>query len=273
MPYADTDGASLYYELRGPEDAPGTPVLFIRGLARSLRYWLDFADGVAASRRLLLFDNRGLGRSWADSKPFTVARMADDTAAVLDAAGIEQAHVFGISLGGMVAQEFVLRHPGRARSLVLGATTPGPRHGIRPAPQTVLKLLAANALPPEKARAISTPLVLARLQGSQRAALEQKWAEFMSLEPPPRWTVLRQLLAAQMHDTWTRLDRIDVPTLCLTGGADRLIPKENSALLAERIPGAEILEMAGCGHDFVADDTRASGDIVRAFFDRHEASA
>ena len=121
MPFADRGPASLYYESRGR----GPAVLLVMGLGMTLAAWWRTVPVLAASFRVLTFDNRGVGRSEPAALPYTVAQMADDAIAVLDAAGEDAAHVYGISLGGMVAQEAALRHPERVRALVLGATTPG----------------------------------------------------------------------------------------------------------------------------------------------------
>lgn len=268
MPYVQTPGARIYWEWRSrPEDRPDLrPVLLLRGLSRSLRFWLDLADRFAASWPLLLLDNRGIGRSLGDGRLFTTATMADDVAAVLDAAGVPAANVFGLSLGGMVAQELVLRHPERVARLVLGGTTPGPRHGRRPSIQTIATLLTANALPRRLAGAVTLPLVLGRLPRAAQQALNAEWERLVRLEPPPRWTVLRQILAARNHDTWDRLPSIRTPTLCLVGACDRLMPKANTRLLADRIPGARYLELEGCGHDFPADDPDGTFAAIDAFF-------
>lgn len=267
MPYVERGSARIYWEWRGqPVGAPETPVVLLRGLARSLRFWLGLSDRFAARWRLLLLDHRGIGRSLDDGRPFTTATLADDVAAVFDAAGVGAANVFGLSLGGMVAQELVLRHPERVARLVLGATTPGPRHGRRPSPRTVATLLAANAAPRKVAGLLTMPLVVNRLPKDERDALGAEWDRLMRLEPPPRWTVLRQLLAAQRHDTWDRLPEVRTPTMCIVGAEDRLMPRENTRLLAERIPGAEYVALAGCGHDFPADDTDGTFTAIDRFF-------
>ncbi|NOZ01371.1 MAG: alpha/beta fold hydrolase [Deltaproteobacteria bacterium] len=101
MPYADRDGIKLYWEWRGPESsASAKPVLLLRGLSRTLRYWMDFGGLVSDTRRTLFMDHRGIGRSTDNGKRFSIETMADDAAEVLDAAGVESANVFGISLGG-----------------------------------------------------------------------------------------------------------------------------------------------------------------------------
>lgn len=269
MPTVDRGKNRLYWEWRGPEaDTPPVPVLLLRGLSRTLRYWMGFGDRFAGKWRSLFMDNRGIGRSSDDGKRFDIETLADDTAAVLDAAGCEKANVFGISLGGMIAQQLAVRHPGRVNRLVLGATSPGPKHGKRISPSVIGKLVAANTLPRRLSGNVIANLTLYRLQGDERQAILDRWSELTRMEPSSRWAVFRQMFAALGHDTWDLLPRIEAPTLCLVGDRDGLIPAENTRLLADRIPGAEHVVLPGCGHDFPADDENESFRIVDEFFSK-----
>ena len=126
MPHTSRDGVSLYWEERGA----GDPLLLIMGLGVTLEGWSRLAAELADRYRIILFDNRGVGRSDVPPGPYAISTLAADVAAVLDAAGIDAAHVFGVSMGGMIAQEFALAYPSRVRSLILGCTTCGGRDGV-----------------------------------------------------------------------------------------------------------------------------------------------
>ena len=127
MPYIQANGINIYYELAGE----GTPLLLIRGLGSTCEGFRAQIGGLAPHFQVVAFDNRCVGRTDQPQIPFTIADMADDTAALLDALEIESAHVFGVSLGGMIAQELSLRHPHKVRRLALGCTHAGPRTAVR----------------------------------------------------------------------------------------------------------------------------------------------
>ena len=140
MPYADNHGTRIYWEERGA----GDPLLLIMGLGYTSEMWYRMAPLLSARYRTILYDNRGVGRSDAPEGPYPIATMADDAAAVLDAAGVDRAHVFGVSLGGMIAQELALRYPAPVRSLVLGCTHCGGAQAVPPS-EEARKVLAARA--------------------------------------------------------------------------------------------------------------------------------
>src|SRR5580658_10137848 len=140
MPYATSSGIRIFWE----EAGAGEPLLLIMGLGYSHEMWHRTLPVVSAHYRTILFDNRGVGKSDVPQGAYSVAQMAADAAAVLDAAGIARAHVFGISMGGMIAQEFALNYPERVNRLVLGCTACGGPHSI-PAAQKVRDVLMARA--------------------------------------------------------------------------------------------------------------------------------
>ena len=131
MPYAENAGTRIYWEAEGS----GEPLLLIMGMGYTSALWYRLRPLMARHYRTLVFDNRGVGQSEAPEGPYQIHTLAADALAVLEAAGAEQAHVLGLSLGGMMAQELVLAHPQRVRALVLGATGCGGEQAVPPTPK------------------------------------------------------------------------------------------------------------------------------------------
>lgn len=260
------DGHRIYFELGGRRD--GRPLVLIRGLARSSAYWLEMRELLERERRVLVLDNRGVGRSDTPPLPFGTAAMADDVAAVLAASGVERADVFGISLGGMIAQQLVLRHPHRVERLVLACTTPGGRRA-QPIPGlAALALGRAAAMSQAEALQYTAPFVLSEEALRRRPEIVDIWVAIAASEPRSRLGVIGQLLAAATHDAWDLLPFVAHETLVVTGDADRLIPPENSRRLAERIPRSRLQMLRGAGHDFPTERPAETAGLVLDFLGR-----
>ncbi len=257
------DGHRLYYELGGPAGAP--PIVLIRGLARSSSYWLELRERLVRERQVLVLDNRGVGRSDTPALPWRTEDMADDVASVLRASGVERADVFGVSLGGMIAQHLALRHPHRVRKLVLACTSPGGRGARSIAPAAALALARGAAMPFAEGIRNTAPWVLSDEARRQRPEIVDIWVAIAASEPRSRRGVLGQLLAAARHDTWALLPELEAPTLVLGGDADRLIPPENGELLAARIPNARLRQLRGAGHDFPTERPAETASILSDF--------
>jgi pimeloyl-ACP methyl ester carboxylesterase len=253
--------AKLYFESAGE----GPAVLLIMGLGMNATGWWRTIPALSEFR-VLSFDNRGVGRSDRVPGPYTVAEMADDAVSVLDAAGVGAAHVYGISLGGMIAQEVALRHPSRVRALVLGATTRGGSAHV-PASDDVVAFIRLRAqMTAEHAVWASVPINYAartRAEGGERIAedIVQRLrfpveAEYYSA----------QLAAANGHDA--RVQDIRAPTLIVHGEEDVLIPPENGRRLAADIPGAELSMWPGAAHLYFTDEPDVDR-YVAAWLRRH----
>jgi 3-oxoadipate enol-lactonase len=224
-------------------------------------WWRTVPVLAGAGFRVIAFDNRGVGRSERVPGPYTVAEMADDAVSVLDEAGIDSAHVYGISLGGMIAQEVALRHPSRVRALVLGATTAGGANLV-PASEEVNAFVRLRAqMTADHAVWASVPINYAprtRREGGQLIAEDIAQRLRFPVEPP---YYSAQLAAAQAHEA--RIEAIRAPALVVHGEEDVLIPPANGERLAELIPGAELSMWRGAAHLYFTDEPAVDRYVAR----------
>jgi len=260
MPFVRSSGAEIYYEVRGTS---GPPLVLVRGFASSIRTWNGVDVDLAADHRTIVLDNRGSGRSAAPAGAYRVAQMARDVVAVMSHAGLDDAHVVGTSLGGMIAQELALRYPGRVRSLVLAATAPGSNRGA-PITKAGMMPLAAAAVLPGRWRAQLTARVT--LSPSSRAKCGMAVQPEKSARSRAGGSVaglVGQAYAIFLHDAVNRLGRVAAPTLIIHGDSDALIEPQHARYLAELIPNARLESWSGAGHDLATEDPQRLADSVR----------
>jgi pimeloyl-ACP methyl ester carboxylesterase len=260
MPTLTIDDTDIYYERRGS----GAPMLLIQGLGGNHLHWGDgFLDALQDGFELILYDHRGSGRSGELEGECTIARLAGDAVALLDALEVESAHVVGISMGGMVAQELVLAHPARVRTLTLGCSFPGGPEA-RMTDQEVVGQLAEAVLSGDGERAIRVGYeVMIASEYAADPANYEIYAKVAEQYPAPIPTLMGQLSAILGHDTSARLADIAVPTLVMHGTADRLLESVNGELLARLIPGAQLELLEGAGHMFFWEQPERSARLVR----------
>src|SRR4030095_13428492 len=257
----------MYYEIHGQ----GVPLLLIRGLGSTCDGFKAQVEGLSPHFQVISFDNRCVGRSDQPQEPFTIADMADATAALLDALSIPSAHVFGVSLGGMVAQELVLRHPEKVRWLVLACTHAGPRTATR-APDWAVRIFNDSVnLPRGEALRSSVPLLFATKTVEEQPQLIEETLAIMANNNQPKSSYLLQIGAVMKHDTFDRLSKITHPTLVLTGTEDTLVDPGNSRLIAGRIPGERLIEVAATGHVFFTEKAQEVNRTLVRFFQEGRA--
>ena len=258
MPYAENEGTKIYWE----EQGSGPPLVLIMGLGYTSEMWHRVLPAVARQYRTILFDNRGVGRSDVPAQGYGIGDMAADTAAVMDAAGVQSAHVFGISMGGLIAQEFALRYPERVKSLILGCTHHGGREAVVAEREVFDVLMARGNMPPEEGTRAMVPYIYD--EATPRERVEQD-IEIRLRTYPTTAGYFGQIQAILAFDARDRLPQITARTLVLHGESDRLVPPENGRLLAGLIPGAKLIMLKGASHIFPTDQPEASLDAILSF--------
>jgi 3-oxoadipate enol-lactonase len=248
------DGVRLYHELHGAGDAP--PLILLEGMGGDIPGWRRNIPVLARALRLIAYDFRGNGNSDEPPGLVTMATFVEDTVALLDALGIERAHVYGQSFGGMVAQEMALTTPERLRTLILGCTHAGPRHAVRSKSSKVPKgqpwrAMYAPGFPDRHPEHVAEDLRIGAAQPSHPEGGRRQWE------------------AMQGFDSYERLPSIRVPTLILHGSEDQAISPENARVLAERIPDAELVLLEGAGHLYHSEQAEAADAAVLDFVRRH----
>jgi 3-oxoadipate enol-lactonase len=258
MPHVESQGSKIYWEAHGS----GEPLLMIMGLGASLDWWWRTLPAVTPHYRAILLDNRGVGRSDQPPGPYTIAQMAADAAAVLDAAGVERAHVFGCSMGGIIAQEFALLYPARVNALILGCTACGGFEAIRADPEAAKLLATRPQMTMDEALEASVPILYD--SGTPRATIDEDFVVRRRVYP----TVAAYMAQMQAIFAWRcydRLPQIAAPTLVIHGESDRLVPAANGKLIAGRIPGAKLVLLPNAGHLFTTDQPEAAHAAVLSF--------
>jgi len=260
MPRVGIRGTELHYERAGC----GEPLLLIQGMSGTHVSWgAPFKGALEESFDVVAFDNRGIGLSERISEPFTIAEMAEDTAALLDELGWESAHVVGISMGGMIAQELALSHPGRLRSLTLGCTYCGGA-GSQLMPQENAEKLLAGFSSGDRDTAIRAGYEV-NLSPAFRAD-ESAFAAFHEMAtsvPAARDVIQLQLQAILGHDTSGRLGNVATPTLIVHGTVDGVLPHPNGEMIAGLMPGARFETLEDVGHMFWWEQPQRSAELVR----------
>jgi 3-oxoadipate enol-lactonase len=257
MPFAENDGVKIYWE----ETGEGQPILLIMGLGWVSYMWHRTRAALAPKYRVITLDNRGVGRSDVPTGPYPIATMAADAAAVLDAAGVTSAHIYGISMGGMIGQEFTLQYPARVKSLVLGCTAAGGATAVQPGPE-VLQILMRRGMAPQEAIEAIDPFIYD--PGTSRELIEQDRKLRLEWYPTAEG-YLSQLQGIMAWEAYSRLPQIAAPTLVIHGEGDQLIPAANGKLVAERIPHAKLVLISHASHIFPTDQPKITDQALLSF--------
>lgn len=271
MPIAKVDDINIYYETHGK----GEPLVLIYGYAGHSGLWFRQIPVFSKKYRVIAFDNRGAGRSDKPDIAYTMAMMAGDVAGLLDVIGVDVAHIFGVSMGGMIAQHFALDYPQRVISLILGCTTCGGVHSVQPKPESLAALVdfeRFGKMTPEEVTRRAMPFCYSQRFIEQKPDIIEERVSKQLEYPTSAHGATRQAEAVAGHDTYELLPKIKVPTLVIAGDNDRLIPVENSRILASRIPGAELAIIEGAGHEFFIEAAEEANRTILDFLKRHKRS-
>lgn len=249
MPQAQVNGIRIYYELHGA----GPPLVLIMGLRRNAEWWYRQIPELSQHFRMLVFDNRGAGRSDQPAADYSTALFAKDTAALMDELGIASAPVLGYSMGGYIAQELAIRYPDRVQGLILVSTGAGGASAVLMDPQRRREFEEVAGLSP--AQVLHKNLDIYFSPGFIAAQPEQV-AEFIEVSlrhAQPEEAFLRQYQACLAHDTSDRDHLIKAPVLIMTGEDDPLVPPANSYIMKELMPQAELRVFPGGRHCFLIE--------------------
>ncbi len=248
------------------DEGSGSAVLLIMGLAYPAAAWFRQVPALAEKHRVLTLDNRGAGETGlVDGAPYTVEQMTQDCLDVLDAAGVERAHVVGISMGGLMAQELGLSHPDRVQSLTLMSTHPGIAQAVMPA--EVVEFLTARAtMPAEERGEFSIPFNYH--PSTSRDLIAEDW------EAREAGTAGPEGYAAQggtaLWSGWDRLPTMSVPTQVVHGAQDRLVVPANGEKIADQLPDAKLVLIDGANHIVTTDKADELNEVLLSWFRDNE---
>jgi 3-oxoadipate enol-lactonase len=255
----------LWYRRSGQ----GEPLLLITGFTISAAIFDPILPLYEPHFECIVYDHRGSGRSEKPPLLTSMAELAGDARRLLDELGIESAHVSGLSMGGMVAQEMAIRFPERVRGLMLGCSTSGGPRAVLP---TVKELGTLGVSTVKALREPGRPWLSAALF-SEEFRREQpdrvrELLRYFAKHRAPAYGALAHLMASVYHDTTSRLPQIEAPTLVMHGEKDRMAPLTNARMIAERIPDAELAVVPGAGHAYGLERPELSRDLVLDWLDR-----
>jgi 3-oxoadipate enol-lactonase len=261
MPLAQVGEIELDYERSGA----GPPLLLIMGMSGTYLHWGEpFLAPLREHFELIVYDHRGVGSSSRMDARLTIAQMAADAEGLLGALGLDSAHVLGISMGGMIAQELALGHPERIRTLTLGCTYCGGAGSALAAPETMQALVEAQ-MSGERERVLR---VMWEINVSPTmAADDHAYARFLQIAAQravAQPVIMAQMRAIAEHDTSARLGQLEPPTLVIHGTADRLLPVQNGRLIASLVSGSQLEIFDDVGHMFWWERPALSAALIRA---------
>lgn len=258
MPLIKVNDINMYYEIHGS----GYPLVLIQGLGMDKIGWQWQIETFSKHYKVIIFDNRGIGRTDKPKGPYTTSMMAKDTKLLMDKLGIDKAHILGISMGGMIAQQLAINYKEKVNKLILVVTYAQLVGEVK----EILKLgtkqisgtevVDAAQLSKIDTTNIDIKIVMEfmlnltltpQFINEHRKEIEEIFQEILSTNPSVE-AFLSQVYATQTHDTVDKLKEITAPTLIITGDKDILVPPKCSDILAENIKGAKLIKLHNAPH-------------------------
>ena len=266
--HPDEDPFNMFWTVTGQ----GPPLVLVRGLARSHRYFAPIIPFLEQHFTVVLFDNRGAGKSDHPKGPYTSKKMAADTVQMLTAAGFESAWFLGMSLGGMIVLDIANQYPDKVRGMILGSCTPRGKGSI-PVSIWPQVLLAVSAFLPKKmGRRVQAYVTLSDDFIDRADEIMDTWDEYAKEEPFRLASLLAQNAAISSHDSTPYLHQIEAPTLLLAGRQDRLVNCQNTPFMASRIPNSEGHIWDDTGHNMETEQPQRMAAKIISFVQTHQTS-
>jgi len=246
LPKVKVNDINVYYEIHGE----GFPFIMIRGLGSNIDWWNpEFLDAMSKNFKTIIFDNRGVGRTDKPDIEYSVEMFADDTIGLMDVLDIDRANVLGYSMGGMIAQEIVLKYPERIEKLVLCATSCGGAKKVLPSPEVIERLMkGAEGMTPEEGAEQTIQLTFTEEFIKNNPDVIERECQAILKNSTPDFSFQRQVDAISKFNAGRRLKKVNTPTLILQGKKDVLIPPKNAEILAKLIPESRISYIDDSGH-------------------------
>jgi pimeloyl-ACP methyl ester carboxylesterase len=251
MPFAELEGITLYYETYG--DGNDRTIILINGLGSDHREWLYQIPAFKDHFRVIVFDNRGTGISDVPEGPYTTDDMAKDAVSLLRFLGTEKSHVLGVSMGGFIAQKVAILYPHIVDRLVLACTAMGGEKSIKPDPDALAAFASYDENDPEGSLRRVLPYLYTKEFIESGDPEIERFIRFALTKRQSREGYMNQMAAISTHSSYDDLKRIEAETLVITGTADRLIPPENSEILAREIKRSKLRLIEGAPHRLFAE--------------------
>ncbi len=244
----------------------GEPLILINGYGATMDLWPPgLLSNLSSKKRVVIFDNRGMGRTTASEKPFSIELFADDTAGLMDALNISRADVLGWSMGADIAQELALRHPGKVGRLILYAGTCGGNESIPAAPAVLEQLTNTSGSAREQGERLFGLLFPADWLRDHPDS--RTYFPVPTESSPPESYVRQSEAMGVWNGTYSRLPDIRSPTLVLNGAEDVICVPANAFVLGGRIPGAWVIQIPGGGHGMMYQYPEQFERILTFFLD------